>query len=83
MASESTDGGRTWSKSHLVEGMDNANARFQVVRLRSGRLLFVKHGAPDVGAKAWSGRERLTAYLSDDDGKSWRGGLLLDESYGS
>ena len=24
-------------------------------------------------------RSHLTAYLSDDDGKSWSGGLLLDE----
>ena len=26
---------------------------------------------------------RLTAYLSDDEGETWKGGLLLDEGNGS
>ena len=59
--------------------MDNPNARFQIARLKSGRLLFVKHGAPSSGGKDGQGRDRLTAYLSDDDGETWRGGLLLFE----
>lgn len=83
MASESTDGGRTWSWAHLLPGMDNTNARFQIQRLKSGNILFVKHGAPDKGAEAWKGRSNLTAYLSEDEGRTWRGGLLLDSSYGS
>ena len=83
MAAESADGGRTWSASHRIPGTSNANARFQIARLRSGRLLFVKHGAPAEDAPAGKGRERLTAYLSDDDGAHWRGGLLLDAGCGS
>jgi hypothetical protein len=45
--------------------------------LRSGKLLLVKH-APPRGA----GRSHLTAFLSADDGKTWQGGLLLDERNG-
>ena len=36
-------------------------------------LLLVKHGPIDKK----TGRSHLTAYLSEDDGKSWVGGLLL------
>jgi len=41
----------------------------------SGNLLLVKHGPLDERTR----RERLTAYASDDDGKTWHGGLMLDE----
>jgi len=83
LASESADGGVTWSKAHRLARMNNTNARFQVVRLKSGRLLFVKHGKPRQNAIAWKGRERLTAYVSEDDGETWKGGLVLDAGYGS
>jgi predicted neuraminidase len=39
-------------------------------------LLLVKNGPTD---QRIPGRTDLTAFLSDDDGKSWQGGLLLDE----
>ena len=57
--------------------MDNPNSRFQVMRLKSGRLLFVKHGLPTAGGKDRQGRDHLTAYVSDDDGTTWKGGLEL------
>ena len=79
MASESTDGGRTWAKAHLLKSMDQIASRFQVTRLRSGRLLFVKHGEP--AQNDLQERHRLTAYLSEDDGETWKGGLLLDGGY--
>ena len=41
----------------------------------SGSLLLVKHGPLDQRV----GREQLTAYVSDDDGKTWSGGLMIDE----
>jgi hypothetical protein len=53
-------------------------ARFFVRRLRSGRLLLVKHGPLD----QQTGRSHLTAFLSDDEGRTWQGGLLLDERPG-
>ena len=78
-AAESTDGGFTWSKAHFLPSMDQIASRFQVMRLRSGRLLFVKHGDP--ADRALKERCRLTAYLSEDDGATWKGGLLLDPEY--
>lgn len=79
MASESRDGGRTWTAPHAVPGMNNTNARFQILRLRSGRVLFVCHGRHDENC----GRRRLTAWLSDDDCATWKGGLQLEGRDGS
>jgi len=70
---ESDDGGRTWTPVE-PSGIAHAVSRFFVRRLRSGRLLLVKHGP----LKEVTGRSHLTAYLSDDEGRSWHGGLLLD-----
>ena len=72
--SVSTDGGKTWSagKKYFVE---HPTARFFIRRLKSGNLLLVKHGPIDKR----TGRSHLTAFVSKDDGKSWTGGLLLDE----
>ena len=77
MVADSADKGRTWTKPYALASMNNPNARFQVVRLKSGRLLFVKHGAPSASGKDKQGRDRLTAYLSEDDGATWTGGLEL------
>lgn len=79
MCANSNDGGWTWSKPACPKGLKHTNARFQIQRLRSGRLLLVKHGAPDRN----EGRNRLTAYLSDDDGETWKGGLVLSPGVGS
>ena len=75
--SVSRDGGKSWSEVATTSLVHTA-ARFFVRRLQGGRLLLVKH-APPHGARA---RSHLTAYLSDDEGKTWRGGLLLDERRG-
>jgi hypothetical protein len=44
-------------------------------RLASGAFLLIYHDSQ----KAKPGRERLTAWLSDDDGHTWPYKLLLDE----
>jgi hypothetical protein len=75
--SVSTDRGRTWP-ALAPSAIKHPSARFFIRRLASGNLLLVKHGPID----AQTGRERLTAHLSGDDGRSWRGGLLLDERSG-
>jgi hypothetical protein len=52
-------------------------ARFHISRMPSGRLLLVCHDQPNLG---W-GKERrknMTAFLSDDDGKTWPHKLLID-----
>jgi hypothetical protein len=79
MESVSTDGGRHWTEAAEPKGMRQPNARFFVRRLLSGRLLFVKHGDQ---IDSHQGRVQLSAWLSDDDGKTWQGGLVLDERKG-
>ncbi|WHH61232.1 sialidase family protein [Petroclostridium sp. X23] len=85
----STDGGFNWTlgrKSHI----DGPCSRFHIRRLKSGRLLMINHynftehiDIEDIMAqgdvKSWKGRSHLTAMLSDDDGETWKGFLLLDE----
>jgi hypothetical protein len=76
--SASIDRGATWSEP-VGSAINHPVARFYIRRLASGRLLLVKHGAT---IDQHEGRSQLTAWLSDDDGKSWRGGLMLDERKG-
>lgn len=83
MAADSRDEGRTWTKPFALATMDNANARFQIQRLKSGNVLFVKHGLPAKGGKDGQGRTMLTAHLSSDEGLTWKGGLVLDPGIGS
>jgi sialidase-1 len=77
--SESTDGGRTWSAATEPGGIRQPNARFFLRRLASGRILLVKHGDR---IDAHDGRVKLSAWLSNDEGKSWSGGLILDDRKG-
>ncbi len=72
--SVSRDGGRTWSEGSLyLKGRTFANKRFFIRRLKSGALLLVRNNSPD------GKRSHMTAFVSDDDGATWSGGLLLDE----
>lgn len=72
----STDGGRTWTTPR-ASAIRNVSARLFIRRLASGRLLLVKNGTRvDEPAEV---RTAMTAFLSDDDGQSWYGGLVLDE----
>ena len=72
--SHSTDSGKTWTEPR-PSIYPHTSSRFFIRRLKSGNLLFVKHGK----INQLTGRSHLTAFLSDDDGKSWKGGLMLDE----
>ena len=74
--SNSTDRGKTWEQI-AESGIRHPVTRFFIRRLKSGRLLMVRHNPP-----AELKRSHLTAYLSDDDGKTWYGNLLLDERTG-
>ncbi len=69
----STDGGKTWSPGE-PSGIPHPVARFFIRRLNSGNLLLIRHDPPD-GKK----RSDLKAFVSTDDGKTWSGGLMLDE----
>ncbi len=84
--SVSTDEGKTWSEA-TKSAIPHIVTRFFIRRLKSGKLLLVKHN-PSMD-RAWLAeamvtanapeRSHLTAYLSDDDGKTWAGGLVIDE----
>lgn len=80
--STSTDGGVTWSP--VVEsGIPHTSSRFFFCRLRSGNILLVKNGPMETidsdGQAVKFTRTNLTAFLSEDDGKTWSNGLLLEE----
>jgi predicted neuraminidase len=72
----STDGGKTWSEPKQAATVQNVNARFFLRRLQSGRILLVKNGSP---AERLAKRTHMSAWLSEDEGQTWKGGLLLDE----
>ncbi len=67
----SFDKGYTWT-NEKDSGLCGPCSRFCVRRLKSGRLLLVNH-------YQFTGRNNLTAMLSEDDGETWKGFLLLDE----
>jgi hypothetical protein len=69
----SKDRGKTWTDV-APSGVEHAESRFFIRRLASGRLLMVRH--------AGKVRSHLTAYLSEDDGRTWGKGLLIDERGG-
>ena len=79
MQSTSPDGGKTWAEPSFPAGMQQPVARFHIRRLASGRILMVKHGDT---MDSHEGRSKLSAWLSEDEGKTWKGPLMLDERKG-
>ncbi len=80
----STDMGWNWSPGQ-DSGISGPNSRFYIRRLKSGRLILInhKHETPsNWQQQTWRCRNNLTAFISDDDGKTWSDGLLLDERDG-
>ena len=72
--SESPDGGFTWSAPH-PSVQPHVDSRAFVRRLSSGNLLMVKNGLPGERLRE---RRDMTAYISEDDGKTWPYALTLD-----
>lgn len=70
----SFDGGKTRTKGE-DSGLGGPCSRFFIRRLRSGRILLINHDND-------RGRSHLTAMLSEDEGKTWKYKLLLDERNG-
>ena len=70
----SHDRGRTWT-APTPANFRHTDSRLFLRKLKSGHLLLVKHGAIDKDV----GRQDLTAFVSTDDGATWKGGLLIDE----
>lgn len=69
----SRDKGVTWSPLDTLPAFTSANSRLYLGRLRSGRLLLIYNN--DSSNK----RRNLTAFLSEDEGKTWPYRLVLDE----
>lgn len=72
--SYSYDNGISWTEAQK-SGIVCANTRFFVSRTPSGRILLVVNDSPDK-------REKMTVYLSDDDGKSWKYKKCIDDRLG-
>ena len=66
----SYDGGKTWTNA-TVSNIAHPNSAIYVGWTSSGKLLMINH-------KDFSGRNNLTAFLSEDGGKTWAYTLLLD-----
>ncbi len=69
--SYSYDRGKTWTKGEDSK-LGGPCSRFFIGRLKSGRILLVNH-------YNFSGRSHMTAMLSEDECKTWKYKLLLDE----
>ena len=70
----SKDVGNTWSELK-PSNIPNAQSRFFISRLKSGKLLLLRQNNP----KAPASNSHLSAFLSDDDGATWSKGLPIDE----
>lgn len=70
-AADSYDGGLHWSED-FDTGYGGPCTRFHIRRLESGRILLINHFE-------YTGRNNLTAMLSEDGGKTFPYRLLLDE----
>lgn len=75
----SEDQGKTWTPIER-SGHTGPNSRIHIRRLKSGRILLINHVNPtyQTSPKGWHTRNNLMAMLSEDDGRTWRGGLMLD-----
>lgn len=72
--SYSYDRGVTWSRGE-DSGLKGPCSRFYIGRLESGRVLLINH-------VNFTGRNNLTALLSDDEGKTFPYSVMLDERSG-
>ena len=70
----SYDGGVTWTNAQTSH-IEHPNSAIYVGWTSSGKLLMINH-------KDFTGRNNLTAFLSEDGGKTWPYTLLLDARSG-
>ena len=73
--SYSFDGGYTWTDAVKTD-VQNSNTRFYVGRTPSGKILLINNEGVNVPKDL---RTNLTAYLSSDDGKTFKVKRLLDD----
>jgi 2-keto-3-deoxy-galactonokinase len=68
--SVSYDRGLSWSKAKAT-GIDSPDTRFFISRTPTGRVILINNDMKEQ-------RERLSIWLSDDDGESWKYKKLVD-----
>ncbi|MBI4621812.1 MAG: exo-alpha-sialidase [Verrucomicrobia bacterium] len=66
----SNDNGWTWSEA-APSGLPNSDSAIDALRLRDGRILLVYNDAA-------SGRENLRLAVSDNNGRSWQPGAIIE-----
>ena len=76
METFSNDIGCTWTEPIPSEKFKHPNSRFFFRKLASGRILLVKNGDK---LNEHHGRNQFSAWLSEDDGQTWKGGLIIDD----
>lgn len=76
--SYSSDNGATWEPTgpSVIPG---PSSRFFICRLPSGRLLLINHRLPLSDKPEGRVRNNMCAFLSEDDGRTWSDGLLIDD----
>ena len=75
--SDSFDGGNTWCPAYKT-GLFNNNSGIDVVRTDSGRLFLLSNPVKE----NWGERTPLTVVCSDDNGKTWGLGAVLESMPG-
>ena len=92
METFSDDKGYTWTEP-VPSKVQHPNARFFFRKLASGRILLVKNGenlyehnvtrvgegTTELSNPTLFGRNQFSVWLTEDEGKTWKGGLLIDE----
>lgn len=73
----SYDLGSTWTEP--VKYLEHIGSRHFMLKLQSGKWLLIKHGEINERTKT---RSKMMAFLSEDEGETWRGGLMIDERRG-
>lgn len=84
IVSYSSDRGQTWTRGVYTD-IPCPNSRFFIGRLHSGALLLISHRITQKmidSQSLWPTRSHLAAWISDDDGVTWQGNLLIDEREG-
>ncbi len=84
----SEDGGRHWSQVAPLN-YGSLVTRFNVTRLKSGNLLLVYHWSMTMlpgdsyryTVNSDEIRRNLCAWISNDDGRTWHGRLMIDERH--
>ena len=76
---KSEDGGRSWSELGQFSMKVGVDTKTVWGRLKSGNIIMVANDVSKEESKKIHSRSKMTAFLSEDDGKTFPYKLLLDE----